>query len=583
MSVVNGLPEWAATVQGQYQDGVANAFVLHENVADYVLPGVRMDGFVSNWLKNRAVVVFYNRSSGIRFAVPSMEMKFREWTGLLGDDGAEAEADPVLAAIRASQGRTANDLPSLPVQPADALGVLETLMRNGDKGQVAVVIEFAESIVPAGSVSMMGPEDRTNVVTVVRWGRDPEIEAKGQMIFLLTDNIDQVSESVRSGSSKFSVVEVPFPALEERENFIRWYLDGEEAGISMDMTVEQLANLTAGLRMVNIEDIFLRAAGANCLTQGMVTERKEAIIRAEYGDVLEVMSPAGGFELIGGLEYIKGYFRSVVQDIRDGFEEFVPMGVMMLGPAGTGKTIMAEAVAFEAGFQAVKLNLGGQIASMWQGEGERKLAKALRGILTFAPCMVFVDEVDQATGRNQGGGNQQDSRIFQMLLEFTSDTSHRGQVIFLYASNRPDLMDAAFKRAGRVDEVLAFLVPNASERESIFQVMARKYGLAVENIPAEAVATTEGYTGAEIEGITRKAAVLAHRNGVTGAEGLVMAAGRIKASTRDIEFMTKIALAEIRDLDLLPPGYREMAENADELQADIEKLGPPERRGRREF
>jgi len=301
--------------------------------------------------------------------------------------------------------------------------------------------------------------------------------------------------------------------------------------------------------------------------------------------VLEVMEPRFGFDDVGGLQHVKDFFaRSVVCPLQEGRTGRVPMGVLLTGPAGTGKSIVAEAVAREAAINAVRLRIGGQIASKWQGEGERNLEKALAAIEGLQPVLVFIDEVDQAVSRGEGSGSQQDRRIFQRLLEWMSDTSHRGRAVILAATNRPDLMDAALRRPGRFDKKIPFLVPDEEERCAIFAVMSRRYGLQVERIPEAGIAATEGWTGAEIEAAVVKAVELAEDEGLEPGQALVQAVRRLRPSTADVEFMTLLAVAECNDLDLLPPRYRALVENREELEKRLEAAQPAEvRRRRREL
>ncbi len=577
-------PSWVTDVLNKYQDGVAHAFVLHFNVSDYVIPGMGLRQYLSEVMKNRDVVLFYNRSEGITFATPSMETKFREVSSLTSDNGQQNSA---LAALQQSRGQgQSEDGPPLPRDPGPALGLIENFLRLSD-GKAAIVVEYAETIVPASDVASMSPDDRTNLVTLTRWGCDPQLMSSGNFIFMTTANLSAINDSIRAASSKWEMVEIPLPNYDERLTFIEWYTSSGEFTSKMKMSAKQLASITAGLSLINIEDIFLRAETTGMLTFDMVKERKTAIIKGEYGEVLEVLDPQGGFETIGGLEYVKEYFiKSVINPIQNGNFKRVPMGVLMTGPSGTGKTIMAEAVAHEAGINAVALRIGGQIASKWQGEGERNLMKALTAIRSLAPTLVFVDEIDQVIGRG-GGENQQDSRIFQLLLDFMSQTSHRGQVVFLAATNRPDLMDAALRRPGRFDDKIPFPIPNENGRHAIFQVMTQKYGLG-DSVQVEPITMeiTEGWTGAEIENATRKAATLVIDDGLEPGEALTQAVQRVRPSTADIDFMWMLALQNTSDLDLLPPEWRDKAVNP-ELDQEIDQLRPaesngPQRRGMRE-
>ncbi len=157
-------------------------------------------------------------------------------------------------------------------------------------------------------------------------------------------------------------------------------------------------------------------------------ERKQDIIASEYAAVLEILEPSFGWEAIGGLEHVKRFFhRSVILPMAQANTRRIPMGVLMTGPAGTGKSVVAEAVAREAGVNAVVLNLA-RILGQYVGNSERNLEKALQAIKSLAPTIVFIDEIDQSVSRGGSGDSGVSSRIFKRLLEFMSDTGNRGQV-----------------------------------------------------------------------------------------------------------------------------------------------------------
>jgi AAA+ superfamily predicted ATPase len=586
-------PAWVIRLLDLYQAGVAHAFICHFNVADYVSPDATVSAveYLAKLLAGRLVVAIYSRDRGITFPVETMHQKALDLLGL-SQKKQEKQDSAFLAALQATGAvPTQQDLPR---SPAAALPLLDRLLRATDQAGKcsAVIIESAELIIPDGPLSAMSPDDRTALATMARWGRDPEIVGSGNPVFLIANNLASLHGDLRTAGSRYEAIEMPLPGAAERRRFIERSLEKQPVRFESGLSAETAANATAGLSLLHVEDILLRAARVGQVSQALIWERKQDIIRTEFGDVLEIIEPRFGFEDIGGLSHVKQFFeRSVIRPIREGRKARVPMGVLLTGPAGTGKSVMAEAVAKEAGVNAVRLQIGGQIASKWQGEGERNLDRALRAIQGLAPTIVFIDEIDQAVRRGDGsGGSQQDQRIFKRLMEFMSETSHRGQIVFLAATNRPDLMDAALRRPGRFDKKIPFLVPDEGERAAIVEVMARRYlGLLSTPSPAHmatVLAATEGWTGAEIEAAVVKAAELMEDEDLDGVTAIEQAVKRLSPSTADIELMTYLAVQECNDLDLLPPRYRDMLEDRAELEEKTRSLkeraeGPG--RGRREL
>lgn len=367
--------------------------------------------------------------------------------------------------------------------------------------------------------------------------------------------------------------------------------------LKLAVPVEILARMTAGLSLVHVEDIFLRAMHeGRPVDRELVKDRKDSIIRSEFGDVLEIMDPQFGLDMIAGHKAVKRYFQEyVIRALREGDTARAPLGVLLMGPAGTGKSAIVEAMAFECGFNAVLFKqakiLGGLV-----GASERNQEKAFLAIEALAPCIVFTDEIDQAVG--QRGGYQGDSgvsaRLLGRMMEFMSDSRHRGRIVWLAATNRPDLLDSAFKRPGRFDAKIPMLMPvNDLERVELFEVMFRKYKVNLterlstrQDTLNAAAKSTAGYTGAEVESIVIKANQIAGRHGrpegqLTGQD-LLRAIGLISPSTRDIEFMTALALAEVNDLEFVPEVYRKRAADKPLLESEIESWAP-KARGAREL
>jgi transitional endoplasmic reticulum ATPase len=554
-------PKWTTQLHQTYTAGIAHSFILHFNVHD-TQAGTTLEKYLSRLLIGdpadplMKIVAFYDRAHGFSFASESMRREMIEVLNLGQDQ------DPMIAALSGNEGGE----PELPSDPAEALPLLDALLHTPD---VAVIIRNAETLVPESDIGTMAPADRDALVMMQSWGRDSQIASYGNMVVLLTENQASIHSQIRAASTKYESILIDIPSEEERKEYIDQIQPQTE--FAWDMDSAALARSTAGLSLIHIKDIVLRAAQTGTLSPDLVRERKESIIRSEY-EVIEIMEPTAGWESIGGLQRIKDFFdRSVIRPIQQGNRKRVPMGILMTGPAGTGKSIVAQAVAKESGINAVNLNLA-RILGQYVGNSERNLEKALRAIKSLAPTIVFIDEIDQSVSRGESGDSGVSSRIFKRLLEFMSDTDNRGKVVFLAATNRPDLMDAALRRPGRFDKKIPFLIPDESERREIFKVMCRKYISPDQyptEIPPEAIANAEGWTGAEIEATTVKASEIMEDENLPAHAALIDATRRLSPSTADIEFMTMLAIKECNDLDLLPAQYRDRLKDRAALDEQI--------------
>lgn len=547
--------KWLEEIHKKWAACIAHMFILHFNVDDTVDGQSTAAEYVMQLplVAKRDIIIKYNRSSGFTFPIPSHRETLLKELGL-----PEAEVDNL----------GIDEV--LPREPEAALAIIEAALKlqkkdsNGEpEAKTAVIIEYAETLVPNTEISQMSPADRTVLTTLRRWAKDRQISVLGSPIFLITENLTDIHPSLRAASSRVEAIQVPLPDMDERKAYIRALAQKSEVPVQVDE--EQMSRLTAGLKKLHVEDIFLRAETDEIsVTIELIKERKKDIIASEFGDVLEIIDPEHGFEILGGMEHVKEFFHNnVIKPLQQGNLRRCPMGVLLPGPPGTGKTVLAEAVAKESGVNCCSLNLA-KISDKWVGSSERNLEKALQCIEALAPTIVIIDEIDQVgLSRDSSGDSGVSNRLFKRLLEFMSDSRHRGKVVFIGLTNRPDKMDAALKRPGRFDKKVPILTPNKEERAEILKMMFKKYDIKYlmsdEIIKEVAGEKTDGYTGAEIEALVLKATDVAEDRGdkYVDATHLFYACEVYRPTTQNINEMTKLALEECNDLELLPEEYRQ--------------------------
>lgn len=585
--------DWFTALKTKYQAGVAHCFLLHGAIDDYVAPGVTLPEFLTQTLSKHDLQVCYNVSEGITFPLPSLRSKFCRALGLT-----TAPLDPIAAAIRSASGQTTPDDIVLPREPEKALPLLERALLLGRAAALsgetfdpaspneetenrettaerpslrcALILTFAEALFPPGEMTFLSPVDRSHLVCVQRWAASKAIAEAGGIVIMTTRDLAQIHPDVRAAASKIAAVPVPLPGLLDRQRYIHALTEDPERPLLLADTcsTRTLAITTAGLSLYQIEDVKLRAEAVGVpVDLPLVKERKNEVLRQEYQEVLEILESEGGFETIGGYEYVKQAFTRLVARIRRGAVTKLPKGILLLGPAGTGKTELAKALAKEAGVTCVRFNVGRTLGK-YVGESEAKLERALLGLIALAPCIAFIDELDQQTGRGEAADNKVEKRIFARLLEVMSDPQLRGKVVWIAASNRPDLIDPAVKRSGRLDYKIPVLPPEPDERLAILQTQLQRYEVTTIDLGqldastrGELLRHTEGWTGAELEKVVLKALDLAEDNGEDRAvtiEDMREALTLLRPSTKNIELMTKLALAEVDDLTLVPARYRSL-------------------------
>jgi AAA+ superfamily predicted ATPase len=528
----NALPLWAVDLRRRYLRGESSMFVLHGNVYDVVVHGQRsyaLTEFLCDVLlrESRETLATYNLASGVHFPKRALAI-----TGF----------DDLLVAT----------------DKAKVLPALERLLVGSTR--VAVVIEYAEAIAPAGDPTFQADSDRAAVITLHRWSSLPAIEKGDNIIILVSENLSELSPKIVS-NPKVAVVNIPMPdrntrmavarladptlvpkdveryadvtaglkgvqvasiltpppASEEeslrREQFITGILgDGSDvperakklAAMTAGMNPDEIRRLLAPTAAALTPDATARAERARADIGRVIALRKREILERECFGLVEFVDPDHGFDVVGGMDEVKKDLALVAENIREGHTSRVPMGILFTGPMGTGKTFVAEAFAKECGLTTIKLK---NFRSKWVGATEGNLEKVLTVIRAIGQVVLIIDEGDRAFGNTDGEGDGgTSSRVIARIKEFMSDTSNRGRILFLVMTNRPDKLDVDLKRAGRLDRKIPFLYPQTpDEVENVVRASVRKNKIRTSvdfaALRAEFSAHLVGYSNADIEAV----------------------------------------------------------------------------------
>ena len=608
-----------AILPGWFTDGVVNrlkaeissVFILHGDVTCLVpnpnaddeprWPYIPLHALFERVFDKREMVIFYNIATGMRFLNSDMEKEFRKVAEIAGDEDADPK-DPVAIAKAELAAKR-----QLPREPELCLPLIEKALKKMDR--VAIIIESAHFIAPESTGTGLLLNERTHIARLRTWAQDSRVKKRSNIVLLLTDLASKISGELRQSSSRIGSVFIPKPSPDER----KFYIERQAFGMSQEQEVEkQLAalqkkrarakgeseeeiqgeieeleeqlkqfpmhfevpkdfeidifvNATQGMSLRQILEIFRAAAQAKrSVDISFVKAKKKEILNAEYGDVMEIADPQWSLEEIGGLAKQKAYFVSVMESIRTGEIRLIPQGITVMGPPGTGKTALIEALAKGASYNFVKMK---NARSMWVGMSEERTERQIQGLWALAPVIDMNDEADLGEANRDApkGDSGVSERIMQAWMRFLSEPRIRGRVVMVNCTNRPDRMDAAMKRSGRSDDRIAILMPTEEEGKAIFGVMFRRYNIPTDITDfAPFAGMAKGLSGADIESITLKSFRFAGEMGKKKVddEALREAIADFipSASQADIDLMTLLAISESSSRRLLPANTREIIE-----------------------
>ncbi|MDP3954441.1 MAG: AAA family ATPase [bacterium] len=339
--------------------------------------------------------------------------------------------------------------------------LLET-NNNSDKSTpfFIVVFNYVETLIPPNAACSSCSSDRDALVMVLSLARNSLIREAGNFVVMLTDSLSSVDPKLRSETNGIFPIKVPFPGQNERKLVYANYSKKLAKG---SLRPDEFSRLSGGVSL-NVIDGIVREAilGNKPITQETIFDKKNKYIKEVSGGLLEVIEPIFDLDTIGALDTYKEFIRELEHDFRRGNLAAIPMGVLLLGAPGTCKSLFAQVIAYILKMPFLRMK---NTREMWLGQSERNLEFSLEIIIGSAPAVVFIDEIDQqlqarmSAGDNTGTGQRMQSRLFEIM----SDTSLRGKVLWLAASNRPDLIDPAQMREGRFDLILPFFPPSTKK------------------------------------------------------------------------------------------------------------------------
>jgi len=360
--------------------------------------------------------------------------------------------------------------------------------------------------------------------------------SRGNVIVIGATNMPEIIDPALRRPGRFDrEIVIPVPHVDGRRAILR--IHSRRMPLAADVDLDRLAAVTHAFVGADLEALckeagmvalrrYLSAEGENHLGDILSTGDRLQITMDDFLTGLREVEPTATREVyterstvswgdVGGLTYIKKALTAIV-DWPTKYPHFFasahvmpPKGILFTGPSGTGKTLMAKALAGETGLNFISVSVP-ILFSKWLGESERALHEIFKKAKQSAPCILFFDEIDSLgfsrTGASEGGAVAE--RMVSQFFNELDNLSDISQVIVLGATNREEVLDPALTHAGRLDYILRFLPPTEAERLEIFQIHTRGRPLDSAVNLVELAGLTEGMVGSEIASICRNAAMM---------------------------------------------------------------------------
>lgn len=510
-------PDWARQLAEQYFSGNACFFVLHGNVND-LIPCPRGDStefvslprFLGESLFGRwELVLQHNLSKGLRALAGENSERHQEMmrklTAMLGE-------------FR-TWSRNADDLLLTLDQMIERFLLKED---PAERSRLAVIFDYGQYLVPPGAAVQISGSIASRLVRFLDWARNPYIRRVNMAFCLVCESLSDVNERLTQ-SPFVSTVEIPMPDEAARRQFVSSrHSDTAEPSGKNNLSTQELVSNSNGLSLLSLEHLLVSARQSGGVSSAQFRSLKKSAIEQQCAGFLEFVEPKHTLDLVVGHEAACHRLQEDARLIRDGHLDAAPMGYLVCGPVGTGKTFLAECYAGSIGIPCVKLK---NFRSKYVGETEGNLQRVLTVLRSLGPVIVVIDEADAALGdRNQSGDSGTSGRIFSMIAQQMGDTRYRGKIMWMLLTCRPDLLPIDLKRQGRAEVHIPLFYPDSSEEIlAMFEVMGRKNGIPVQTENLELDERHSELSGADIESV------------VLTARRKALVAGRTEIESTDIE------------------------------------------------
>ncbi len=542
------LPAWAARLVSLYQSHAANQFLLHGNVNDRYLLDAKTLGSLYEFLTRVIlprfdVVLSYDLGNGVRI---------------------EKGSDIV------TKWPAYKESPDLPRAPRAATEWLTRFFRYSanlarlgqDSYQVGFFMKSAHLVAPAlpGALNY----DLSALAMLMRdWAADDQLTRHSLATFLVAENLNDL-HPLLVNHPRAAPIEVPLPSTAELRDAMQ-LLSNEHAAVVAEFApaYDTLAHQLTGTTLTSVENLLRVKTHAKEVLQAkdLVSMRKELVEKDSAG-LIEFIESKRTLDDFHAQERLKTWLRQDIKLWQMNDVQALPMGYLLCGPVGTGKTYLVECLAGEAGVPVVKLK---NFRDKWVGSTEGNLEKIFRLLKGLGRCFVFIDEADQALGKRDAGNSDSglSGRIYGMFAEQMSNPANRGRIVWILASSRPDLIEVDLKRPGRVDvKIPIFPTTTPAEGFTLLRALAKRRGVELQesDLPAIEAVIPKLLTPGAAESIAVKLYRAVRTEGLSPIDALRATLDHYQPPVPPdvMDFQISLAAREASDGEFVPEVFRHL-------------------------
>ncbi len=576
-------PEWAREMAEIFKSGSISQFVLYGNIDDWVtyasedsqqLQCLSLKDFLTRVMfAPFEVVLTYDRGHGIR-AAKGGELFFNFLKAYDSFHRTSFATSP-------DGDITADSANSLPKDPKRALALIDRFIRHGlvrttaDKSgkpvanpmRTAIIVEYAQYLLPRAEIAYTSSESVETLIRVLDWASDPNINNAYVSTCLIAENLNDVNRQLVE-NPRSAKIQISLPDAETVLNFVQTVTSAIPDFSSIcDVDRASLAQKLEGLSCIDVQNLIERAIkNQRRISMEYLREVKKEMIEKSAGGRIVFVESTRNLDDVAGHSEAKAWLRQDASLMKRGKIKALPMGYLITGRIGTGKTYLVECFAGEAGVPCVELK---NFRDKWVGATEGNLEAIFKILHAMGQVIVFIDEADQVAGKrdSNSGDSGVSGRIYAMLAREMADTRNRGRIFWIFATSRPDLLEVDLKRVGRLDVHIPLFAPQTEEdKKDLFKALARKNKVKLEDSDLPVFPDSLDIGGNEMEGILIMASRMFELQEENDPErkpvGHFIAEAvknyRPMAHSSRLEFMDLAAVVECTDQRFLPEKFAKL-------------------------